>query len=368
MKADVVIVGAGIIGMLTARELSAAGHSVMLLERGQPARESSWAGGGILSPLYPWRYPKAVSELACWSQRVYPALTAELQEESGVDPEYEISGLLITDVEDVDDARRWAQRYAVDLQTVSAATAQEIEPQLAAQIKDALWLPAIAQVRNPRMTRALRVALERRGVVFKRDARVLGWRCEGGRVVAARTVNGDVSAGAFVVATGAWTAGLLEPTGLTLPIQPVRGQMILFRGPPGLVRHITLHQGRYVIPRRDGRVLFGSTLEYTGFEKRTTSEALDDLSRSAFSLMPALADLPIECHWAGLRPGTPDGVPVIGEHPELPNLYICAGHFRNGVVLGPASARLLADQLLGRQPEIDGAPYLPEVVAGKSVD
>lgn len=354
--------------MLTARELSAAGYSVMLLERGQPARESSWAGGGILSPLYPWRYPDSVSELARWSQRIYPQLAGELQEESGIDPECERSGLLMTAVEDSDDARRWASRFAVDLQTVTAAGAQDIEPQLVEQKHDALWMPAVGQVRNPRMMRALRVSLERRGVVFQRDTRVLGWRCESGRVVAARTAVGEVSAGAFVVATGAWTAGLLEATGLTLPIQPVRGQMILFRGPPGLVRRITLHKGRYVIPRRDGRVLFGSTLEYTGFEKRTTREALDDLGRSVFSLMPALADLPIECHWAGLRPGTPDGVPVIGTHPGLSNLYICAGHFRNGVVLGPVSARLLADQLTGRRPEIDIAPYLPEIAAEKLAD
>jgi len=365
MKADVVIAGAGIIGMLTARELNAAGHSVLLMERGQPARESSWAGGGILSPLYPWRYPDAVNELARWSQRVYPALAETLQEESGIDPEYEGSGLLMTDVDDRDDARRWAQRYGADLQEISVTTAHEIEPQLAARSGEALWMPAVGQVRNPRMTRALRVALERRGVAFQNEAQVLGWRCEDGRVVAARTADGEVSAGAFVVASGAWTAGLLESTGLSLPIQPVRGQMILFRGPPGLVSRIVLHNGRYAIPRRDGRVLFGSTLEYTGFEKRTTQEALDDLSQSAFALIPALADLPVECHWAGLRPGSPDGVPVIGPHPELSNLYICAGHFRNGVVLGPASARLLVDKLTGRKTEIDIAPYLPEVAAGK---
>jgi glycine oxidase len=174
-----------------------------------------------------------------------------------------------------------------------------------------------------------------------------------------RTADAEIGGDYFIVASGAWTAGLLEPTGLVLSIEPVRGQMILFKGPPGLVSRITLYRGHYVIPRRDGYVLAGSTLEYVGFEKQTTQQGLQDLKRSAIELIPDLAEQPIVQHWAGLRPGSPDGIPMVGPHPEIANLFVNAGHFRNGVVLGPATARLLADQLVGAVSDLDPAPYVP---------
>lgn len=355
-----VIAGAGLIGMLTARELSLAGVRVTLLERGEPARESTWAGGGILSPLYPWRYPRPVSELARWGQRIYPQLCSQLHENSGTDPQWTRSGLLISDIEDPGVVTAWAAEFGSKLILVDAAGAQQIEPRLALQPASAAWMEEVAQVRNPRLGQALRAALERAGVVIHTASPVDGWRIEGGRVRAALTPAGEVTGDVFVVAGGAWSALLLESTGLTLPVEPVLGQMILFKGPPGMVTRITLHYGHYLIPRRDGRVLVGSTLEHTGFDKRTTSAALNELKQAAFEIIPELASLPVEKHWAGLRPGSPDGVPVVGPHPTLDNLYVNAGHFRNGVILGPASARLLADQILGRPPEFAVEDYLPE--------
>jgi len=347
--------------MLTARELVEAGMRVVVLERGQPAQESSWAGGGILSPLYPWRYPDPVNQLASWGQGVYAELCRALESESGIDPQWTPSGLLVADIEDPDAVMQWARRFGANLQLVDADRSRELEPQLGVAPDTAAWLPDVAQVRNPRFTQALRTALEKRGVKIRTQCPALGWVTDGRRVKAVRTAEGDIEADFFVVASGAWTAELLLSTGLSLPIEPVRGQMILFRGPPGLLSRICLYQGRYAIPRRDGRILVGSTLEYAGFEKQTTEQALNELRQSAFELLPELAALPIEHHWAGLRPGSPDGVPMIGPHPELANLYINAGHFRNGVILGPASARLLSDQLLGRAPVLDPSPYLPEI-------
>ena len=361
---DCLIVGAGLIGMLTARELHAAGMRATLIERGASGREASWAGGGILSPLYPWRYPDPVNALARWSQARYPDLLAEIHAQSGLDPEYQCSGLLILD--DGDDAQvdAWAQRFDAHIETVDAARQRELEPELGASSTRAHWMPDIGQVRNPRLVKSLRLALERAGVGFIEQRQVTGFRRSGAHVAGVETEGSFIAADNIVVAGGAWSGELLRSTGLDLPVVPVRGQMLVFRAQPGQVRHVVLDGGRYVIPRRDGRILVGSTLEHVGFDKSTTDTALAELRAAAVRLIPALAACDIEHHWAGLRPGSPTGIPCIARHPELANLYINAGHYRNGVVLGPASARLLADLLLARPPILDPQAFLPRNLGG----
>jgi glycine oxidase len=356
----VVVVGGGLSGMLTAYELVSAGCQVELLEQGDIGRESSWAGGGILSPLYPWRYPEPVTRLSRWSQERYPDLCERLAEATGIDPEWTRSGVLMPDVEpnERDEAILWAAQHEYDLDTLAGEALYRCEPGLGEGYGRALWMVSIAQVRNPRLLQALRAALHILGVTLREQCHVDGFATSGGQIAGVELTGGESVAADRVVATaGAWSARLLEATGLHLPIEPVLGQMILFKGEPGLVRHIVLHQGRYVIPRRDGRVLVGSTLEHTGFIKRTTQEALADLQEAAWRLIPGLRQLPVEHHWAGLRPGTPDGVPFIGEHPEIGGLFLNAGHFRNGVVMGLAAARLAADLLLRRDPILNPEPY-----------
>ena len=161
----------------------------------------------------------------------------------------------------------------------------------------------------------------------------------------------------MIVAGGAWTSKIIQAFARPPAVKPVKGQMILFKGEPGVLKTIVLSQGRYLIPRRDGRIVVGSTLENTDYDKSITASAQTNLAAAAIELMPALAAVPIEHHWAGLRPGSEQGVPYICEHPEIHGLYINSGHYRNGVILGAGSAQLMADLICETAPAIDPTFY-----------
>jgi glycine oxidase len=357
MTMNICVIGGGVVGLLSAKELTASGARVRLFEMTSVGRASSWAGGGILSPLYPWRYPDAVTELARWSQGVYPELSARLRDAGGVDPEWTRSGMLMLDTADQAMAQVWAERFGYRLDTLAGEALLACEPALGGSEGAALWMPDVAQVRNPRLVQAAHHSLLRQGAVIEEQCEVTELRVRGGLVAGVRTAGGEFAADAVIIAAGAWSGRLLEGLGIRPDIRPVRGQMLLFKGAPGVVSRIILGKRHYVIPRRDGRVLVGSTMEEVGFDTGTTAAARDELLEAAFRLVPALRNFELERHWAGLRPGSPCGVPYISEHPQLAGLFINSGHFRNGVVMAPASARLLADLVLGRTPVLDPAPY-----------
>ncbi len=357
----VIIIGAGIIGMLTARLLSKAGVSVTIIEQGYAGKESSWAGGGIISPLYPWRYSDSVTRLAQWGQTHYPDLLDEIRLNSGIDPEYIQSGLLYLNLEDdaadLEQAKVWEKKHGYAFESLSGEALNAVEPGLGDE-QTGWFTGSIGQVRNPRLVRALREDLLRLGVIIEQHTQAESFISDGNQVKGVVTDKGVFYGDQVVVAGGAWSAKLLQQWVKVPKIAPVKGQMIVFRAKPGIVSRIVLSKGRYVIPRKDGRVVLGSTLEFQDFDKTTTDDVLQELKQEAWRIIPALKDYPVEKQWAGLRPGSIDGVPYIGEHPELKNLYVNAGHFRNGVVIGLASCQLLVNQLLGQENILDPGAYL----------
>ena len=354
-KAQTVVVGGGVIGLLCAYELVCAGRAVTVLEKGQVGAEASWAAGGILSPLHPWRYPAPVTALARFGGRAYPGLCRSLHAASGVDPEWTPSGLLRLGADETERALSWAAQFGVALEATSTAQHRKRAP--LASDEAALWFADVAQVRSPRLLQALKGALVAAGVAVHEQAPVerLLWR---GSHVSGVIVKGEeLAAENVIVAAGPWSHALLADYGLPLPVHPVRGQMIRIEAPPGLLNTMVLKGGHYLVPRRDGAVVVGSTLEEAGFEKEVTAAARTELQDFAGGLLPALASCPVTHQWAGLRPSSPEGIPFIGEHPELTRLFVNTGHFRNGIVLAPGSARLMVDLIVQRSPCLDPEPY-----------
>jgi glycine oxidase len=353
---DCIIVGGGVIGLLTARQLFLEGVDVLLLEKGQLGGESSWAGGGIISPLYPWRYDDAVNVLAERSKNIYPVLVEQLFEQSGQDCELIHSGLF-TVTDDQQEIVDWARKWSVDASFIDDVdSVHAIEDKVGKIVNQGIWMPDVMQVRNPKFVSALKASCEFLSIPYREHEVVEEIVIDNNKVCGVRTRQQTISAEKVIIASGAWSAQF-SATESSVDVVPVKGQMIMYRGKPDLVKRIVLSEGHYIIPRKDGRILAGSTLEKIGFDKTISADALAELHQAATELIPLLADLEVERQWAGLRPGTEKGIPYICQHDEVENLYVHAGHFRNGIVLGAASAELMTDIILGRKGWCDVAPY-----------
>lgn len=355
---DITIIGGGIIGLLTAREFIKAGATVTIIEKNELGRESSWAGGGILLPLYPWRQPDAITRLVIQSLKLYPGLASQLTAETQIDPEWTPCGLLIVKNPDITAAVNWCDANGILYRPAGA----DFFNMLNTIPDQPLWLPEIAQARNPRLVKSLKQDLLNKGVTLIEHCELTTITLTKNRITAITTPSGQFAVNQLIIAAGAWTGQLFQQffsaaTGDAPKISPVKGQMLLFDAQPETLSYMVLDGDQYLIPRRDGKILAGSTVEQDDFNKTTTEEARDRLHTFALDLLPPLRNFPIVNHWAGLRPGTEHGIPYIDKHPEIGNLYINAGHFRNGLAMGPASAQLVVDLVLERPTSVAPEPY-----------
>ena len=343
MTAKIIIVGGGAVGMTSAIRLLEAGHHVTLLERGSTGQEASWAGGGIMSPLCSWDYSDAVTRLAHRSMAMLAQAAEPLHHATGINPEYQRSGMLVLPPFDLERANNWCEQHQFPAQTVNVA--DYLPSQNQSDNQTGLLLPDVAQVRNPRLLRALRKRAEMLGGVILEQHEVQSFVQQNGRVSALKTSCGEFSADAYVITAGAWSKQLLGEHALHMDVKPIRGQILLFKFDAPPFQNILLKADLYLIPRRDGHVLVGSTLEDVGFDKSTTPVARESLLARAREIFPAWKAVEPIQHWAGFRPGSPDNIPTISRHPHLENLYANTGHFRYGVTMSLASAELLRNEI-----------------------
>jgi glycine oxidase len=360
MKADVLVIGAGVQGCAVAWRLAGAGRSVLVLERAIPGAEASSAAGGILSPGVEALEPGPFYALGRASLARYPAFVAALEQESGVAVGYRGGGTLEVALDD-DHARLLAGRAAklqsagLPVTVLDDAQVRQLEPGLSPQARGALWFEDEASLDPRGLGRALAIAAERAGARFI-TGRVLGVRREGGRAVGADHERGPIDAAAVVLAAGAWS---LQVTGHGLPpnaVRPVRGQIAVVETRPPLLSRVVFSGRGYAVPRSDGRILLGSTMEEVGFEKAVTAGGLRHVLEVGIELAPSLARAPVVESWSNFRPASPDGEPILGPG-ATPGLFYATGHTRNGILLCPITAEALTACVLGEPPPVELAPF-----------
>ncbi len=355
--ADVAIVGGGIIGCALARELAGRGARVTILERKEPGAEASGAAAGMLAPQAEGLPPGPLFDLALESRSLYPAWTAALAEETGIDVGYRRAGILRCAVPEgaaSAEPPRWQRGRGLAVEEKNAGEIAGLTHGAASeQIRSAVFFPDDAVVDNSRLTRALWKSCELRGVTFALGKTALRFALSGGRCVGVETDGGLIEAPQVVNAAGAWAS--FDPA-FPVPVEPVRGQIVEIEAPEPALPSVVWSHEVYVVPRA-GAWLLGSTMERVGFEKQVTAGAVERLIAAAARLLPGVERSAFRQAWAGLRPGTSDELPLLGAT-RLPGLFLAAGHFRNGILLAPVTALALADDLSGGRAR-DLAPFSP---------
>jgi glycine oxidase len=372
---DLLIVGGGVIGLGLADAAARRGLKVTLLERERVGARASWAGAGMLNGR-PWPRVRTPDyhDLVLASKKLYPEWSARLLEETDVDIGLKTCGALELypperatkeGLENLERMLSGCRARGVRAERITSRQARELEPGLNADgLAAIVHLPDDGQIRTPRLSKALAVACRQRGVEIQEGLDVADVWAEGGRVKGVVARDGTRhAAGKVAVCAGAWTGqfpALNAAAPRTGKIEPVRGQIVCYQAPRPLATRLLTVEHHYLVPRPDGITLAGSTMEHVGFEAVTTPEALADLRAFAEKLLPGLKGLEPLSHWADVRPGLKGSHPILGPVPGVAGLFVAAGHFRNGLILAPVTAEVLAALVAGEEPPVEIGPWLPQ--------
>ncbi len=363
----VAVIGGGVIGCLTALYLHELGANPIVLEKGVAGQQSSWAGAGILCPIHPWLYPDSFTHLIDASLALYPAMNEMLLEKTGMSMQWHKSGLLIPLFEDdrihhSDDALAWSKRFGWHVEQLDSAQTQAHENSISEQVSGSLLWPEVGQVRNPRLLAAVKKALELVNVPIRQHAEVVGLgENEQGDINAVMLAGGEkIETDAVLLAAGSWSGELAKQIGLELPVEPVKGQIVLLKDEPGIINHIIKHDDVYMVPRSDGHILVGASMERVGFRQGTTDTVIDSLLDATYRIAPGLKSAEIINQWMGFRPGSPDGMPYLGPVEGRKGLWVASGHYRNGVALAPGTADLMSRMIMGETPAMDLSDFRVE--------
>lgn len=368
MKA--IIVGGGIIGCSVAWRLAAEGVATTVLERGRIGQEASWAAAGMIAPQAEAEGPGPFFDFCLKARDAFETIAEQLARESGIDPEYDRAGILYVALDaaehrELERRARWQRAAGAPVEELSGAEARRLEPALSPQTLYALHLPTNRRADNRKLTQAYAAAARRAGAELVEGARVDGVAARGGRATGVVMDDGAVrEADVVVIAAGAWAGELRGLEGDRVRLHPVRGQIICFEAQPAILGPALFSLRGYLVPRRDGRLLAGSTMEEAGYNKAVTLAGLEKIVRGAIAMVPGLGGLTFRETWAGLRPATRDLLPVLGPSPSLPNVLWAVGHFRSGILLSALTGEIIADLVAGRRPAIDLAPFSPARLKG----
>ncbi|MFN2499258.1 MAG: glycine oxidase ThiO [Pyrinomonadaceae bacterium] len=353
--ADVAIIGGGVIGIAVARSLAQRGvRDVLLIERSSLGAEASSAAAGMLAPQAEADCDDDFFRLCCQSRDLYPAFAQSLHDETGIDIELENSGTLYLAFTEEDESElekryEWQVSTGLDVEKLSGDTAKLLEPCVSDGVRAALRFPLDTQVENRRLISALAAANEALGVRVLTGVSADALDIKHNGVAGIETSRGFIATEKVVIAGGAWTSQILNEALPNPRVEPVRGQMVSFDATPQIAQHVIYSSRGYLVPRRDGRLLAGSTTEHAGFDKRVTAAGMQSIVTAALEISARIAALPLTSSWAGLRPRAADGLPVLGPCAEIAGVFYATGHYRNGILLTPVTAELLARAIVDRE-------------------